>query len=107
MSCVIPLQHIHVGAEILLDVDLLPTDAKRLATSIYRAARRVRELLRDLASVVSGNRPTIEIWDLHEVIAAASAAASAATGNTALNRARGTQENRVADTAISYAARVL
>ena len=54
-----PLAAIHAGAETLLDVDSLPSDAKRLAMSIYRASRCVRELLTDLATIASGNRPTM------------------------------------------------
>jgi hypothetical protein len=85
-------------------VDALPSEAKRLATSIYRAARRVREILTDLASGVSGNRPTIEICDLHEVIAAA----SAATANNCLEIVlEAPRNNRIAEAALSYAARVL
>jgi two-component system, NtrC family, sensor histidine kinase HydH len=76
-----PLAAISAGAEILMDVDPLPTEVKRLATTIYSAAGRLQELMTDLTSVIRGNRPTVEICDIREIIAAASDAASAATGN--------------------------
>jgi signal transduction histidine kinase len=76
-----PLAAIYAGAETLMDVDPLPTEAKRLATNIYRAAGRLHELLTDLTSVVCGNRPIVEMCNIREIIAAASDAASAATGN--------------------------
>jgi hypothetical protein len=65
----------------LIQVDAGPTQVKRLATNIYRAAGRMRELLADLSSVARGDRPTPEICDIGEVIAAASDAASANTNN--------------------------
>jgi signal transduction histidine kinase len=64
-----------------MDVDSLPAEVKRLATNIYNAAGRLQELLTDLVSVVHGNRPTVEMCDIREIIAAASDAASAAAGN--------------------------
>jgi signal transduction histidine kinase len=76
-----PFAAIYAGAETLMDVDPLPTEAKRLATNIYRAAGRLHELLTDLTSVVCGNRPIVEMCNIREIIAAASDAASAATGN--------------------------
>jgi hypothetical protein len=54
MSCVIPLQHIHVGAETSLDVDLLPTEAKQIATDIYPPGAFGN--ITDLVSVVSGKQ---------------------------------------------------
>jgi hypothetical protein len=61
--------------------DAGPTQAKRLATNIFRAASRMRELWADLNSVARGNRPTAEIGDVGAIIAAASDAASATTKN--------------------------
>jgi signal transduction histidine kinase len=54
---------------------------KRLATNIFRAAGRMRELLADFNTVARGYAPTAEICDIHEVIVAACDAAAAATGN--------------------------
>jgi len=65
----------------LIEVDAEPTQVKRLANNIYRAAGRMRELLADLSSVARGDRPTTEICDIGEVIAAASDAASTTTNN--------------------------
>jgi signal transduction histidine kinase len=76
-----PLGAIYAASEMLIEVDAGPTQVKRLATNIYRAAGRMRELLADLSSVARGERPTAEICDIGEVIAAASDAASAITNN--------------------------
>src|SRR3954466_11577421 len=73
-----PLGSIYAAAEMLIDLDPGPTQVKRLATNIYRAANRMRELLADLAIVAGGNRQTAEMCDIGEVVAAASDAASAA-----------------------------
>jgi signal transduction histidine kinase len=76
-----PLGAIYAASELLVQADAGTTQVKRLATNIYRAARRMRELLADLGSVAGGNRPTPEICDIGEVIAAASDAAAANTNN--------------------------
>src|SRR5207248_8320971 len=76
-----PLGAIYAASEMLIQVDAGPTQVKRLATNIYRAAGRMRELLADLSSVARGDRSTPEICDIGEVIAAASDAASANTNN--------------------------
>jgi signal transduction histidine kinase len=76
-----PLGAIYSASEMLMEVDAGPTQVKRLATNIYRAAGRMRELLADLNSVARGDRPAAEICDVGEVIAAASHAASATTNN--------------------------
>jgi len=75
-----PLGAIYAAAEMLIEVDG-PTQVKRLATNIYRAAGRMRELLADLNNVSRGDTPAAEICDIGEVIAAASDAASATTKN--------------------------
>jgi signal transduction histidine kinase len=67
-----PLGSIYAAAEMLIDLDSGPTQVKRLATNIYRAAGRMRELLADLNSVARGNRSTAEMCDICDVIAAAS-----------------------------------
>jgi signal transduction histidine kinase len=74
-----PLGAIYAAAEMLIDADAGPAQVNRLATNIYRAAGRMRELLADLNSVACGNRPTVEICDIGEIITAASNAASATT----------------------------
>jgi signal transduction histidine kinase len=76
-----PLAAICAAAEILSELDTGQTQVKRLSTNIYRAAGRMRELLVDLDSVARGDRPTTEICDIGEVIAAASDAVSATTND--------------------------
>jgi signal transduction histidine kinase len=76
-----PVATIYAGSEMLMTHDTTPNQVKRLATNMYRAADRMRELLIDLASATSGNRSTPELCDIGEIIAAASEAASAATEN--------------------------
>jgi signal transduction histidine kinase len=76
-----PLGAIYAAAEMLMDPDPAPTQVQRLATNIYRAAGRMRELLTDLTSLTYGNRSTPEICDIREIIAAASEAAAAAMDN--------------------------
>jgi signal transduction histidine kinase len=76
-----PLGAIYAASEMLATVDAGPTQVKRLATNIYRAAGRMRELLADLSSVARGDKPAAEICDLGEIIDEASDAASATTNN--------------------------
>ena len=49
-----PLAAIYGGAEMLVDADLPPSHVKRLAGNIYRASRRIQELLQDLLNVSRG-----------------------------------------------------
>jgi signal transduction histidine kinase len=65
----------------LMAHDTTPNQVRRLASNMYRAADRMRELLADLASVTYGKRSTPEICDIREIIAAASEAAAAAMEN--------------------------
>jgi len=74
-----PLGAIYAAAEMLIEVDAAPTQVRRLASNIYRAADRMRELLADLSSVTRGDPATADIYDIGEVIVAASDAASATT----------------------------
>jgi len=73
-----PLGTICAGAQMLMDIDSTPIQVKRLAANIHRAAGRMRELLADLAGVARGDRSTVEICDIREVIVAAAEAASTA-----------------------------
>jgi signal transduction histidine kinase len=59
----------------LMEIDPAPTQVKRLATNIYRAAGRMRELLTDLADASCGNKSTSVICKIRDVITAASEAA--------------------------------
>jgi signal transduction histidine kinase len=74
-----PLAAIYGGAEMLVDADLPPGHVKRLAGNIYRASRRIQELLQDLLNVSSGQRRPPEPCRLREVaLAACDALASTA-----------------------------
>jgi signal transduction histidine kinase len=66
-----PLAAIYGGAEMLVDADLPPAHVKRLAGNIYRASRRIQELLQDLLNVSRGKSRAPEPCRLREVAAAA------------------------------------
>jgi signal transduction histidine kinase len=66
-----PLAAIYGGAEILVDSDLPPAQAKRLAASIYRASRRIQELLQDLVNISRGKTGSVEFCKLSEILGAA------------------------------------
>jgi signal transduction histidine kinase len=66
-----PLAAIYGGAEMLVDADLPPAHVKRLAANIYRASRRIQELLTDLLNISRGKHATPELCRLREVAAAA------------------------------------
>jgi signal transduction histidine kinase len=66
-----PLAAIYGGAEMLVDADLPPPHVKRLAGNIYRASRRIQELLQDLLNVSRGKAEALEMCRLREVAAAA------------------------------------
>jgi signal transduction histidine kinase len=65
----------------LMTLDITPNQLKRLAVNMHRAADRMRELLTDLTSASYGNKSTLEICDIGEIIVAASEAVAAATDN--------------------------
>jgi signal transduction histidine kinase len=66
-----PLAAIYGGAEMLVDAELPPANVKRLAGNIYRASRRMQELLQDLLNVSRGKGSAPEICRLREVALAA------------------------------------
>jgi signal transduction histidine kinase len=66
-----PLAAIYGGAEMLVDADLPPAHVKRLAANIYRASRRIQELLQDLLNVSRGKTRAPEVCRLREVASAA------------------------------------
>ena len=76
-----PVGTIYAGAEMLMTLDITPNQLKRLAVNMHRAADRMRELLTDLTSASYGNKSTLEICDIREIIVAASEAAVAGTDN--------------------------
>ena len=72
-----PLGAIYAAAEMLIDLDPGLTQVQRLATVIFRAAGRMRELVADLNRIRLGTTPTPEMCDIREVVAAATDAACA------------------------------
>jgi signal transduction histidine kinase len=62
-----PLAAVYGGAEMLVDSELTPLQVKRLAANIYRASRRIQELLQDLLNVSRGSARSAEICKLREV----------------------------------------
>jgi signal transduction histidine kinase len=66
-----PLAAVYGGAEMLVDSDLPPAQNRRLAQNIYRASRRIQELLHDLANVARGKKGATEPCNLRDVIYAA------------------------------------
>jgi len=66
-----PLAAIYGGSEMLVDVDLSPEQYRRLAANIYRASRRIQELLQELLDVSSSNKRPIETSSLSDIVAAA------------------------------------
>jgi signal transduction histidine kinase len=66
-----PLAAIYGGAEIMVDSEIAPPQLKRLAGNIYRASRRIQELLQDLVNLGRGKTEGAEICRLREVAAAA------------------------------------
>jgi signal transduction histidine kinase len=73
-----PLAAIYGGAEMLVDTELSTPRMKRLAANIYRASRRIQELLQDLVNVSRGKSSAAEMCNLREVVQAACDASSAA-----------------------------
>jgi signal transduction histidine kinase len=67
-----PLGAVFAGSEMLMELDLTSIQVKRLATNIYRAAGRMRELLADLNGASCGNRSIFEICKIRDLISAAS-----------------------------------
>ena len=80
-----PLAAIYGGAEMLVDADLPPGHVKRLAGNIYRASRRIQELLQDLLNVSRGRTQTVEVCRLREVASAACESLAAAAEAQGVN----------------------
>jgi signal transduction histidine kinase len=79
-----PLAAIYGGSEMLVDVDLPPAHVKRLAGNIYRASRRIQELLQDLLNVSRGKSQAPEMCRLREVAFAACDSLAAAAESQAV-----------------------
>lgn len=66
-----PLAAVYGGAEMLVDTALSPEQSRRLAAIIYRASRRIQELLQDLSDVTRAKRRPAEMCKLADIITAA------------------------------------
>ncbi len=74
-----PLAAIYGGAEMLADHEDMPrAQSRRLALNIYRASRRIQELLQDLAGRARGRDEAMEICRLRDIVEAAHEAILAA-----------------------------
>src|SRR4030095_14033946 len=72
-----PLAAIYGGAEMLVDTELSAPQMKRLAANIYRASRRIQELLQDLVNVSRGKSKAAAVCNLAEGVQAACRASAA------------------------------
>jgi signal transduction histidine kinase len=66
-----PLGTVFASAEMLMEIDPASTQGKRLATNIYRAAARMRELLADLHLASCGNKSRSELCYIRDLIGGA------------------------------------
>lgn len=66
-----PLAAIYGGAEMLVDTELSQFQVKRLAANMYRASRKIQEMLQDLVNVARGKSDRTEICHLREIVDAA------------------------------------
>lgn len=66
-----PLAAVYGGAEMLVDAELSADQSHRLAGNIYRASRRIQELLQDLADVARARAKPVEICRLIDIVKAA------------------------------------
>ena len=82
-----PLAAIYGGAEMLVDNDLPPDQVRRLAGNLYRASRRIQEMLEDLVNISRGKAESLEPCRLRDIVEAAweSAAPAAATQGVGLH----------------------
>jgi len=66
-----PLAAIYSGSEMLVDSPSLePSQSKRLALNIYKASRRIQEMLQELTQRLSGHNEPPEICRLEDLIQA-------------------------------------
>lgn len=66
-----PLAAIYGGAEMLVDAELSSEQRQRLAANIYRASRRIQELLQELLDVSRAESRPAEICSLEDIAAGA------------------------------------
>jgi signal transduction histidine kinase len=63
-----PLAAIYGGTEMLVDTNLSPEQTRRLARNMYRASRRIQELLQDLTDVGRAGLRSVEICRLADLV---------------------------------------
>jgi signal transduction histidine kinase len=82
-----PLAAVYGGAEMLVDTQLSSEQSQRLAGNIYRASRRIQELLQDLADVTRAKAKPAEVCKVAEIVKAACdvSAPAAALQSVAVN----------------------
>jgi signal transduction histidine kinase len=66
-----PLAAIYGGSEMLVDREMPGPQVQRLATNIYRASRKVQDMLQELADVTQGRAHAREMCRLRDVVEAA------------------------------------
>jgi len=66
-----PLAAIYSGAEMMIDGDLPPAHTKRLADNIYKASRRILEMLQELLDASKGKHGERETCKIVELVQAA------------------------------------
>ncbi len=66
-----PLAAVYGGAEMLVDAELSAEQSQRLAGNIYRASRRIQELLQELADVSRAKAKPVEVCRLADIASAA------------------------------------
>ncbi|MBL8178525.1 MAG: HAMP domain-containing histidine kinase [Bryobacterales bacterium] len=63
-----PLAAIYGGSEMLVDTQPTPDQTRRIAENIYRASKRIQELLDDLVRVTRGKTNMEESCDLRQLV---------------------------------------
>jgi signal transduction histidine kinase len=76
-----PLTAICGGAEMLLDANLDPTQARRVTLNIRSAAGRIQDLLADVSAVTRGQTKATESCNLRQILSEACEAAALADRN--------------------------
>jgi len=76
-----PLATISAGLEIFMGLDSAPPGVKRLVANMSHAARRMRQLLKDLEDAARGNASRTESCEIGEIVAAAWETTSMAFGS--------------------------
>jgi signal transduction histidine kinase len=79
-----PVATICASSEMLMTSDVRPDEMKRLAANMHSAAARMRKLLAEVSSALSGNKSAAETCKIGEIITAAAEAASASAEHSSV-----------------------